>query len=76
MHKPGHPGAVLREWLPEGMAIEQAAEQLYISRMTLSKVLNAKSGLTASMALRLASWFGNLSRLMAWDAATVGFSAG
>ena len=43
MHKPAHPGAVLREWLPAGMAIEQAAEQLYISRTTLSKALNAKS---------------------------------
>ena len=43
MHKPAHPGAVLREWLPEGMAIEQAAEQLHISRTTLSKALNAKS---------------------------------
>ena len=43
MHKPAHPGVVLREWLPEGMAIEKAAEQLYISRTTLSKALNAKS---------------------------------
>ena len=43
MFKPGHPGVVLREWLPEGMAIEKVAEQLYISRTTLSKALNAKS---------------------------------
>jgi AraC-like DNA-binding protein len=55
MHNPAHPGEVLREWLPVGMPIEEAALQLHISRTTLSKVLNAKSGVSASMALRLAS---------------------
>ena len=72
MYNPTHPGEVLREWLPEGMRIEQAAEQLHISRTTLSKVLNAKSGLTASMALRLASWLGTspdfwLGMQLQWD---------
>lgn len=74
MFKPAHPGVVLREWLPEGMAIEKVAEQLYISRTTLSKVLNAKSGLSASMALRLASWLGTspdlwLGMQLQWDLA-------
>ena len=74
MHKLAHSGEVLREWLPEGMTIEKAAEQLYISRTTLSKVLNAKSGLTASMALRLASWLGTspdlwLGMQLQWDLA-------
>jgi AraC-like DNA-binding protein len=50
MHNPAHPGEVLREWLPVGMPIEEAALQLHISRTTLSKVLNAKSGVSASMA--------------------------
>jgi len=72
MYNPTHPGEVLREWLPEGMRIEQAAEQLHISRTTLSKVLNAKSGLTASMALLLASWLGTspdfwLGMQLQWD---------
>ena len=60
MHIPAPPGTVpvLRERLPEGIRIEQAAEQLHISRTTLFKLLNAKSGLTATMALRLASWLG------------------
>ncbi|WP_067494336.1 HigA family addiction module antitoxin [Ferrovum sp. PN-J185] len=58
MYNPAHPGEVLREWLPEGMRIEQAAKELHISRTTLSKVLNAKSGLTATMALRLSAWLG------------------
>jgi addiction module HigA family antidote len=72
MHNPAHPGEVLRQWLPEGMRNEDAAEQLHISRTTLSKVLNAKSGLTAPMALRLASWLGTspdlwLGMQLQWD---------
>jgi antitoxin HigA-1 len=58
MHNPAHLGKALREWIPEGMRIEQAAQQLHISRTTLSKVLNAKSVLTATMALRLAARLG------------------
>ncbi|MEI6270052.1 MAG: HigA family addiction module antitoxin, partial [Methylococcaceae bacterium] len=53
MHNPAHPGEVLREWLPEGMTVTKAAEELQVSRVTLSKVLNGKAGVTAGMALRL-----------------------
>ena len=72
MHDPAHPGEVLREWLPTGMGIEQAAQELRISRTTLSKVLNGKSGLSAPMALRLASWLGTspdlwLGMQVQWD---------
>jgi addiction module HigA family antidote len=72
MHNPAHPGEILREWLPVGMPIEEAALQLHISRTTLSKVLNAKSGVSASMALRLASWLGTspdlwLGMQLQWD---------
>ncbi|MBZ0104253.1 MAG: HigA family addiction module antidote protein [Sulfuricella denitrificans] len=56
MHNPAHPGHVLREWLPDGMTVTKAAEELQISRVMLSKVLNGKSGVTAGMALRLSSW--------------------
>jgi plasmid maintenance system antidote protein VapI len=57
MQIPVHLGTVpvLRERLPEGMRIEQAAKQIHISRTTLSKVLNAKSNLSTLMALRLAA---------------------
>ena len=58
MHNPAHPGEVLREWLPEGMTVTQAAKELKISRVMLSKVLNGNSGITAGMALRLSSWLG------------------
>jgi addiction module HigA family antidote len=58
MHNPAHPGEVLREWLPEGMTVTSAAQALQISRVTLSKVLNGKAGISASMALRLSQWLG------------------
>lgn len=58
MHNPAHPGEVLREWLPEGMTVTEAAKELQISRVMLSKVLNGRAGITAGMALRLAAWLG------------------
>jgi len=58
MYNPPHPGEVLREWLPEDMTVTQAAKELQISRVMLSKVLNGRAGITASMALRLAAWLG------------------
>jgi len=58
MHNPAHPGEVLREWIPEGMTVTKAAQELQVSRVTLSKVLNGKAGVTAGMALRLSAWLG------------------
>lgn len=72
MHNPAHPGEVLREWIPEGMTVTEAAAQLGVSRVTLSKVLNANGGISADMALRLAQWLGTtpdvwLEMQAAWD---------
>ena len=58
MHNPAHPGEVLREWIPEDMTVTSAAKALQVSRVTLSKVLNGKAGVTAGMALRLSAWLG------------------
>jgi addiction module HigA family antidote len=58
MHNPVHPGAILREWLPDGMTVTRAAKELQVSRITLSKVLNGKAGVRAGMALRLSAWLG------------------
>lgn len=58
MHNPAHPGEVLREWIPEEMTVTTAAEQLGVSRVTLSKILNSKDGVSAEMALRLSAWLG------------------
>jgi len=57
MRNPPHSGLVLREYLSR-IAISMAAKHLRISRVTLSRVLNAKAGISANMALRLASALG------------------
>lgn len=56
MHTPPHPGAVLREWLPEEMTVTDAAVSLKVARVTLSKILNGNAGISADMALRLSQW--------------------
>ncbi|MGA7948612.1 MAG: HigA family addiction module antitoxin [Thiobacillaceae bacterium] len=58
MHNPPHPGAVLREWIPEGMSVTQAAIDLHVSRVSLSKMLNGNTGISADMAIRLSRWLG------------------
>jgi addiction module HigA family antidote len=45
------------------MAVSAAAAQLKISRVTLSRVLNGKAGISARMALRLAAAFGTSPEL-------------
>ncbi|WP_345815318.1 HigA family addiction module antitoxin [Paraburkholderia sp. PREW-6R] len=58
MHNPAHPGEVLREWIPEGITVTEAADALKINRVTLSKLLNGKASATANIALRLSAWLG------------------
>ncbi len=60
MHNPPYPAETLREdILPElGITITEAAEQLGIARVTLSRLLNGKTGITPDMAIRLHQWLG------------------
>lgn len=72
MHNPAHPGELLREWIPEGMTVTEAAAQLGVSRVMLSKILNGKAGVTADMALRLSAWLDTTPEVWvetqsAWD---------
>lgn len=55
-----HPAAVLREdVLPAlGLNVTQAAQQLGVSRVTLSRVLNGHAAISPEMALRLQAWLG------------------
>ena len=61
MHRPAHPGSILREdVLPElNVTVTQAAQQLGVSRVTLSRLINEKAGISAEMAVRLGLWLGN-----------------
>lgn len=63
MHNPPHPAEIIKEdILPAlGLSVTRAAEQLGVSRVTLSRLLNGKSGISAEMALRLHAWLGAYS---------------
>ena len=61
MHNPPHPGKVLREWIPESVSVTSAAKALKISRVSLSKILNGNSNISAEMAIRLSQWLGTSS---------------
>jgi addiction module HigA family antidote len=60
MHNPPHPGETLRDdVLPAmGLSVTDAAEQLGVSRVALSRLLNGKAGVSPEMALRLERWLG------------------
>lgn len=59
MHKPAHPGEILRELYlePMGVTITDAAEALGVSRKHLSAVVNAHAPVSPDMAMRLAAVF-------------------
>jgi len=60
MFNPPHPGEILKEdVLPDlGLTVTEAAKQLAVTRVTLSRIINGKSGISPDMALRLAAWLG------------------
>ena len=60
MFNPPHPGLTLRDdVLPAlGLSVTQAAQQLDVNRVTLSRVLNGRAGISPEMALRIEAWLG------------------
>ena len=60
MHNPPHPGEMLREdVLPElGLSVTQAAQQIGVTRVALSRVLNGHAAISVEMALKLEHWLG------------------
>ena len=60
MFNPPHPGLTLRDdVLPAlGLTVTQAAQQLGVSRVTLSRVLNGRAAISPEMALRIEAWLG------------------
>lgn len=58
MYNPPHPGYILKEdILPElGISITEAANQLGVSRVALSRVINGKAAISAEMAIRFEAW--------------------
>jgi antitoxin HigA-1 len=60
MFSPPHPGLTLRnDVLPAlGLTVTQAAAQLDVSRVALSRVLNGRAAISPEMALRIEAWLG------------------
>ena len=55
MHNPPHPGMVLKDAVIDalGLTITEASRHLGVDRVTLSRVINGKAGISVEMALRL-----------------------
>lgn len=55
MHNPPHPGLLVKKSLIDntGLTITSAAEHLGVQRITLSNLVNCKSGISPEMAVRL-----------------------
>jgi len=65
MHKPAHPGEVLREMYiePLGLTVTETAKALGVTRKALSELVNMRSGISTTMALRLSRAFGTTPEL-------------
>ena len=60
MFNPPHPGEILRDgvFADTGMTVTEFAKRIGITRVSLSRVLNARTGISADMAVRLAAALG------------------
>lgn len=61
MKNPPHPGRSIRTAClePMGLSVTEGAKILGVSRQTLTKVINGKSGISPAMAIRLTKAFGS-----------------
>lgn len=61
MFNPPHPGLTLRDDVLPALglsAVTEAAQQLDVNRVTLSRVLNGRAAISPKMALRIEAWLG------------------
>lgn len=61
MKDPAHPGRIVKSAClePLGLSVTEGAKVLDVSRQTLTKIINGRSGISAEMAIRLAKAFGS-----------------
>ena len=61
MKNPPHPGRSVRTAClePLGLSVTEGAKVLGVTRQTLTKVVNGKSGISPEMAIRLSKAFGS-----------------
>jgi addiction module HigA family antidote len=60
MYNPPHPGESIREDVLAtlGLSVTEAARQLGVARVTLSRLIHGQAGISADMARRLEAWLG------------------
>jgi antitoxin HigA-1 len=59
MFNPPHPGRIIKDALPEiPMTVSQFAAHIGVSRVTLSRVINGRAGITPEMSIKLSQAFG------------------
>jgi len=58
MNNPPHPGESIRKDVLEtlGLSVTEAARQLGVTRVTLSRLIHGQAGISADMARRLEAW--------------------
>jgi addiction module HigA family antidote len=83
MKNPPHPGRIVRQECiePLGLTVTEAAQHLHVTRQALNNLLNAKAGISPSMAIRLSKAFGSsaevwLALQMQYDLAEAEKTAG
>src|SRR5664280_1838445 len=61
MKNPAHPGRIVQSAClePLGLSVTAGAKILGVSRQTLNKIVNGKSGISPEMAIRLTKAFGS-----------------
>jgi addiction module HigA family antidote len=65
LKNPAHPGRIVKSAClePLGLSVAAGAKVLGVTRQTLTKVVNGKSGISAEMAIRLAKAFGSTAEM-------------
>jgi addiction module HigA family antidote len=62
MYNPPHPGEIIKTALPEiPMTVTEFAAHIGVSRVTLSRVINGRAGITPEMSIKLSQAFGQPS---------------
>ena len=59
-YNPPHPGLVIRDYLND-VTVSDAAKHLGITRTSLSRILNGKTGISPLMAIKLEKAFGGIT---------------
>ncbi len=65
MFNPPYPGKIIKEEVIAalGLTVEKAAKMLDVDRVTLSRVINGKAGISVDMAMRLSEALGTSSEV-------------